>query len=333
MGFTEIPFVSVVIPTRNRRELLKDAIVSLFAQSYPKDRYEVIIVDNSSRDGTEEMVYSLQQGSPCVLHYYCKENEGPGSSRNLGIAKARGTIIAFTDSDCVADPHWLEHGVSRIADEVGLVMGKTLPNPHQPARTLQYTQKVLWNNGLYQTCNIFYRKTALENVGGFSPDFSGLNIFGQRVGDDTDLAWRVKEKGWKSVFTNNAVVYHHIYPLSIRRAIFNFLQINANIAFPRLVKRHPGLRNIIFYRNVFTSKQRALFYLLLLSLFPGMFIHWGFYLLGLPYVTRLLRVSFYRRPIWSYHRGFALFGIIIVHEIIESFLLICTSLIYRSVVL
>ncbi len=333
MNHAEIPFVSVVIPTRNRRKLLKDAIESLFHQSYPKDRYEIIVIDNASTDGTEKMIHSIQSKAPCILKYERKENEGPGISRNAGIAKAGEGIVAFTDSDCVADKNWLRNGVAKMTDGVGLVQGKTLPNPQQPAKKLQHTQKVLWENGFYHTCNIFYRKEVLENVGGFSPDFSGLNIFGQRVGDDTDLAWRVKEKGWKSVFSEDAVVYHHRFPLSIRKAIFSFLQLNAVLAFPRLVKKHPELRKHILYLNVFTSKQRAFFYLFMLSLFPGMFIHWGFFIVGLPYVARLIRVSFQGHPIGSYHRGLSLAGIIILHEFIESILLLCASLIYRTVIL
>jgi len=334
MIHTTAPFVSVIIPTYNRRELLKSSIESLLNQSYPMDRYEIIVVDNSSTDGTEEMVYSLQQNSQCSLSYYRKENEGPGSSRNLGIAKARGTIIAFTDSDCVADAEWLKNGVDRMTDGIGLVQGKTLPHPGQPQRLLQHTMNVVTENGFYPTCNIFYQKEALDQVGGISRDVCGLNCLGEQVGgEDTDLAWRIKESGWISVFADDAVIYHHVFILISLRAVIKYARFHVIFSLAHNIKKHPALRDAILYWKIFKSKQRAFFYLLVVSLFFGIFIHWGFYLLVLPYLARLMRVSFHERPLRSYHRGLALFWFIILVEIVESVLSIFASLTYRTVIL
>jgi len=334
MVHDDVPFVSVVIPTYNRRELLRDAITSLFNQSYRRDRYEIIVVDNSSSDGTDEMMYTLQKKSPCPLRYYRKENEGPGASRNFGIEKAKGDIVAFTDSDCVADQNWLKNGVANITDGVGIVQGKTLPNPDQPQRKLQHTMKILSEDAYYQTCNIFYRKEALDLAGGFAPEFCGLNFFGRQTGgEDTDLAWRVKKQEWNSVFADDSVVYHHVFPLTSLRAVIRSMRLHVIGTIARLVKKHPKLRDDIFYRKVFKSKQRAYFYMLLLSMFPGMSIHWGFFFLGLPYVIKLLSVSFYRRPIRTYHRGLALFALIILLELIHSVVSICSSLIHRTIIL
>ena len=334
MIHTTAPFVSVIIPTYNRRELLKSSIESIFNQSYPKDRYEIIIVDNSSTDGTEDMIHSLQQTLPCLLRYYRKENEGPGSSRNMGIAKAEGTIIAFTDSDCVADQNWLMNGVARMDEGIGLVQGKTIPNPQLSQGGVEHSMKVMSEDGYYQTCNIFYRKECLDNVGGFSPEFCGLNLFGnQRGGEDTDLAWKVKKKGWKSTFADDAVVYHHVFQLSSLRSLFIYMRLNTMFANALNIKKHPELRDIILYRKVFKSKRRAFFYIFILSLFTAIFINGFFFLLGLPYVTMLLRVSFRGRPLRAYHRGFALFGLIIIIELIHSVLSLCTSLICRTVLL
>lgn len=330
-----VPFVSVVIPTHNRRELLKATIKSLFNQSYPKDRYEIIVIDSASKDGTEEMMQLLLGRTPDTLKYYRKKSEGPGPARNFGLSKACGSIIAFTEDDCVADPDWIKNGVAKMGNGVGLVQGKTIPNPHQPKRMLSHSIEVLWESGFYQTSNMFYRKDVLDLVGGSSTDFSGSNWFGMLKigGEDTDLAWRVKKIGWKSVFADDAVIYHHIFDLRPWKALFRQYQFIGVIAFPRIIKRHPELRKTILYRKLFKSKQRALFYLLLLSLFPGLLIHSTFFLFGLPYLGRLLKVSFHRRPIRSYHKGLALFGMIIFHELINSLLLICASIVYRTIIL
>jgi len=334
MNHPDVPFMSVVIPTYNRRELLKDAIESLFSQSYPKDHYEIIIIDNSSTDATGELAQALQQKFEGNLRYYCKENEGPGSARNLGIKKAQGSIVAFMDSDCVADKNWLENGLARMDDGIGIVQGKTLPNPKQPQRTLQHTMKVLSEDSFYPTCNILYRKVALDLVGGFSPEFCGLNFLGkQKGGEDTDLAWKVKKTGWRSVFADDAVVYHHIFPLSSPKALIGYIRFNIIVAIALVVKKHPELRDAILYRKVFKSKQRALFYILVFAMFPGSLIHWSFFFFGLPYVTRLLKVIFYKRSMWSYHRGLALLGLTIFVELVESILSIYVSLVYGTVIL
>jgi glycosyltransferase involved in cell wall biosynthesis len=321
MIHTTVPSVSVVIPTHNRRELLKCTIESLFNHSYPKDRYEIIVIDNASSDGTEKMIQSLQSEAPCILKF--------------GIKKASGDIVAFTDSDCVADRDWLKNGVSKMSEGFGLVQGKTLPKADQTRRKLHHTMEITSENGFYQTCNIFYRKEILDRVEGFSPDFCGLDFFGtpRWGGEDTDLAWRVKKQGWRSGFTGDAIVYHHVFPLSPFKILFGTYYRTGIIVFPRIVKRHPELRDIILYRKIFKHKRRALFYLFLLSLLSGLSIHWGFFLLSLPYVIKILRRSFYSRPIRSYHRGLALFGLNFFTELFHTVFLICTSLIYRTIVL
>jgi cellulose synthase/poly-beta-1,6-N-acetylglucosamine synthase-like glycosyltransferase len=336
MTHDNFPFVSIIIPTLNMRDLLRDAIASLYRQDYPKDRYEIIIVDNSSTDGTEDMVRSLQEKSQYPLWYYRKENKGPGSSRNLGIEKAKGTIIAFTDSDCVADAHWLKNGVAGMSDEVGLVQGKTLPNPAQPRGTFSRTQSVTHETGMYPMCNIFYRKDVLEQVGGIAPDFCGLNCFGKPRwgGEDTDLAWRVKERGWKSVFADEAIIYHHIFPLRPWQAVISFRGYQYQglfFAIPYLLKKHPELRSHMFYR-FFLSKKKALFDIFLLSLLSGILIHQVFLLFTVPYIAES-KDAFLGRPIKQYHRGVVIVITRVFSDLVDFILLLGGSIWNRSIIL
>jgi glycosyltransferase involved in cell wall biosynthesis len=330
-----VPFVSVVIPTHNRGEILKHTIESLFSQSYPGDRYEIIVVDNASTDGTEEMIHSIQSEAPCSLKYFRKENEGPGAARNLGISKASGDVVAFTDSDCVADHNWLKSGVARLMEGFGLVQGKTLPNPDQPRVTLHHTMEIRHENGFYQTCNMFYWKEILDRAGGFSPDFCGLDLFGvpRWGGEDTDLAWRAKKQGWKSTFEDTAVVFHHVFPLNPFGILFSGYYKSGIITLHRIIKRHPELRNIILYMKIFQIKRRFFFYLLVLSVISGLTLHWGFFLLGVPYVRAVLRRSFYKFPLTAYHRGIGNFILTLLVDIMHSVFFLFTSLVYRSVVL
>lgn len=331
------PFVSVIIPTYNMQYLVKKTIVSLFKQSYPSDRFEIIVVDNSSIDRTEEMIKLLQDDAPRTLMYYRKKNEGPGSSRNLGIAKANGSIIAFTDSDCIADPHWLKNGVAKMREGVGLVQGKTIPNPHQIGKAFSRTQYCLRENGMYQTCNMFYRKEVIDLVGGFAPEFCGENCFGKPRwgGEDTDLAWRVKEQGWKSVFADDAIIYHHVFNLDPWKMIICIGRPQFQGLFyvlPILVKKHPELRKYL-YRRYFLNKVKAYFDLLCLSMILGILIHKVFFVFAIPYFALRSKKIFANRPLARYPRGIGVLIVRILNDIVEFFLLLSGSIWNRSIVL
>jgi glycosyltransferase involved in cell wall biosynthesis len=331
-----IPIVSVVIPTRNRKDILRDAIESLFIQSYPNDRYEIIVIDNDSDDGTDEMVASLLVHAPCELKYIRKKDEGPGTSRNTGIQLARGSIIAFTDDDCVVDPYWLKNGISKIGNGVGLVQGKTLPNPRQEMKVFIRTMRIEHEDGLYQTCNMFYRKDILESVGGFSPEFIGLDRFGKpRWGcEDIDLAWKVKKKGWKSVFADDAIVYHHVFYIHPIKGILNYRMFRAFFHFiPYVIKKHPEMRKSALYRRYFFSKYTALFNLFIVALFLGVTIDKFFFLLIVPYMLALVRDSFRGRSLKTCYYGFVSAAFSIFFNFVIFILLLSGSIRCRSVVL
>lgn len=334
---SELPFVSVVIPTYNMKALLRDAVESVCRQSYPKDRYEIIVVDNSSTDGTETMMPALIKGSPCVISYYRKENEGPGASRNLGIAKAKGSIVAFTDSDCVADRDWLSSGMSAMGEGTGLVQGKTLPNPQQQQSTFSRSQTVINENGMYATCNIFYRREALDRAGGFSPDFCGLNRFGRPRwgGEDTDLAWRIKKLGWKSVFAEDAVIYHHVFPMrpwEVVTSLRKYQYQGLFHALPNLVKKHPELRGHLYHRY-FLSRTKAFFDIFFLALLAGLAVHKIFFLFTLPYLALRSKDDLLWRPLREYHRGIAVIAVRAFRDLVDLTLLLGGSIWNRSIIL
>ena len=315
---------------------MKATIESLYKQSYPKDRYEIIIIDNASDDETDKMILSIQPHAPRALNYISKNDDGPGVARNLGLSKAIGSIVAFIEDDCIADPQWLERGVSRMIDGVGLVQGTTLPNPHQTRKTFSRTQEIIRENKLYQTCNMFYRKEDLDLVGGFSPEFIGRDFFGKTMmsGEDADLAWKVKKLGWKSVFAEDAVVYHHVFSLRPGKLIISYRKCQLFFyTWPNLLQKHPEMRKDLLYLQLFREKQNALFFLFLISIIVGTFFHWSFFFLMFPYAVNLVTWSFNRRSLRTYPRGFIVFIIYILKDLVNFILLLCGSIWYRSLVL
>ena len=100
------PDISVIVPTHNRRKDLEICLGSLFKQDYPYDRYEIIVVNDGSKDDTEAFVIALQKLHNNLV-YLKQENRGAAAARNRGAENASSNILAYIDDDCIADDHWL----------------------------------------------------------------------------------------------------------------------------------------------------------------------------------------------------------------------------------
>ena len=283
-----LPMVTVVIPTRNRREMLQAGLESLLRQSYPKDRYEIIVVDNGSTDGTEEMVMGVQANSNGLVRYFRQENLGPAVARNRGIQEGKGEIVAFTDSDCIAHSDWLEAGVDALLQDgkLGLISGRVLPMPGKAVTFLTRTVQQEREGETYPTCNIFYRKEALDRVGDFDAFFRQHKHYKDIPlgGEDTELAWRVKRAGWKSTFASEALVYHEVTRITAMEKLL--CEPGRCRIMPYLVREIPELRTSMFLRY-FACKETALFDLAVVGLLLAALIHPVFVLLSLPFPLRL----------------------------------------------
>ncbi|HEU5228513.1 MAG TPA: glycosyltransferase family A protein, partial [Ktedonobacteraceae bacterium] len=121
------PFVSIIIPTHDRPESLKETLRSLLDLRYP--RYEIIVVDNAPSNNATYQVVRQLYGSASQLHYLREETPGISRARNLGIKHAQGEIVTFTDDDVVITPNWLTELMRgfEAADNVGAVTGYLMP--------------------------------------------------------------------------------------------------------------------------------------------------------------------------------------------------------------
>lgn len=239
--------VSIIVPTYNRKEMLKETLNSLFNQTYPKDNYEIIVCDGGSIDGTEEMVKKRIQDSPCVLRYLKEKNRGVSSARNLGIANASGDIIGFTDDDCVVSNTWIEKAVPYFNNKiVGGVIGSTRPqeSPTKKVFKVVHFMHIDKDDESYATCNIFYRKNVLLEVGGFDTDL--------QIGEDTDLGWRVKYKNYRICFDKNILVYHKVVYRSIIQHMKSSRKYKSIVL---LYKKHPDHRDRLFLGFIYNKKH------------------------------------------------------------------------------
>ena len=255
-------------------------------------------MDNGSTDGTWEwLLEAAREPNLCLrcFHNDCPEKL-PAVSRNVGLGHARGEIIAFTDSDCRSAPGWLEAGVAQFRDGVGVVVGRTIADPADQPGVLFKSRTVLSANSTFDTCNVFYRREAIERAGGFAQDF--ISFCSERIrqpgplarelpfGEDIDLGYRVKRLGYRSTFAEEALVLHHVKPQSVRAWLTEPWGAST---YPYIVKKHPEIRKELLCLRYFLNPLTALFDVLLLGCCLAWFLHPGFLLLGLPYLVAKAR--------------------------------------------
>lgn len=285
-GSNRLPLVSVIVPSRNRVRYLGQLLKALTWQAYPPDRFEVIVVDNESEDGTKDAVTRAAQHTEIPIRYFWKQDRGPAAARNVGASLAKGSVLAFTDSDCIPHPGWIRHAVGAFQPSVGVVCGPIIPI-ELPAQTGLFTHQIheiQHEDGLYATANVFFRRRFFEQHNGFDEGF-GAYAWGQPVGgDDTDLAWRVKRAGHESRFVPGAKVYHQATPTSMQAYM---LQTVAAQVIPRMVRVVPELREMCLWNGYFLHIRSAAFYGVPIGLGLSPLSVW-FLLLLLPWLALTL---------------------------------------------
>ena len=178
---------------------------SLKKIDYPD--YEVVVVDDGSTDHTKEIL----SHHPWVNAIY-QTNHGLSVARNVGAAAATGEIIAYTDSDCMADPDWLYYLVGTLLS--GNYAGVGGPNISPPAQNWHQAcvaaapggpSHVLLTDVVAEHipgCNMAFYRWAFEKVGGFDPEY-------RKAGDDVDFCWRLQQEGEVIAFSPSAIVWHY----------------------------------------------------------------------------------------------------------------------------
>jgi glycosyltransferase involved in cell wall biosynthesis len=288
------PRVSVVVPVRDRRDLLRELVEGLAAQTY--DDFEVVVVDDGSSDGSAAVAADHPILGPRV-RIVRLEGVGAVAARRVGVAVATGDVLAFTDSDCVPDPAWLAAGLAAIDKGADVVQGVT--RPARPTTPLERSVTEDREDGLYATCNVFYRRDAFDRAGGFDPE--AVRRLGFRVnrrarglgfGEDTLLAWRVRRTG-VAAFAPDAEVHHHVFPPDISDSLSRAFMAGA---FPALVADVPELRATLLAHGFLLGTGRVPLYGAVLARFSGRRRLAGL-LLG-AWIVRHARVCRQHDPSW-----------------------------------
>ena len=196
------PVVTVVVPVRDGARVLPACLDALVAQQ-DAPPFEVVVVDNGSRDATAR----LARAHPVVDRVVSEPRPGSYAARNAGIAAARGRVLAFTDADCRPDPRWLAHGVAAL-DRAGVVGGRVRAVVQDRPTTWERYDRATYldqeravrDEGYAATANLLVRAEVFAAIGPFDPTLSSSG----------DLEWgqRATAAGHRPVHAPDAVVDH-----------------------------------------------------------------------------------------------------------------------------
>jgi glycosyltransferase involved in cell wall biosynthesis len=197
------PRVSVIIPHYNDLENLKRCINLLGGETLPEDDFEVIVADNNSRCGMEEVKRACGNRARVVP----APIQGAGAARNVAVAESQGTILAFIDSDCRPEPDWLERGVAALA-QAEIVGGRVdieYLDPRHPTGVECFEKVFAFNFrryieqlGFSGTGNMFVPRSIFDRVGEFR----------DRVAEDFDWGQRAVVAGFTFHYASDAAVSH-----------------------------------------------------------------------------------------------------------------------------
>jgi len=272
---------SLIIPSYNDAQSLKNCLESLKTLDYPKEDFEIIVVDNNSSDNTKE----IAEQHPEAI-YLNEEKRGASFARNKGITHAQGNILIFLDSDTQVSEKWLRYITEPFKDEkVGAVGGAIYPLDDKNfisqylgvSLFMRYHRygKMRKIKG-YPSCNLAVRKELIAK--GFD------TVLFTTYGEDKDICYRILKKGFNIIFQPDAIIYHH-HPTKF--SDFFKLLIKSSEGRAAFRRKYPLAPDILLFRL-----HLPLFYLICLAVLFFIKDISLFTLLIIPTLIFLLYTSF-----------------------------------------
>lgn len=198
------PFVSIVIPAFNAGPTLSQTVRACMDQDYPKDKFEIIVVDDGSDDNTRDVAAGFN------VRYIYQKKSGPASARNNGWRNSKGEAVCFTDADCIPESDWISKLVRHYnADNTGAVAGSysVHGSPYLLDKFVHYEiqdrhSRMPEHISSFGTYNVMIKRAVLEATAGFNPEYYKAS------GEDTDLSYKITGAGYKIYFAKDASVSH-----------------------------------------------------------------------------------------------------------------------------
>ena len=203
------PKVSIILPARGRADATRRCVRSLLALDYPADRREIIVVDDASTPPLSSVLSGL-----AITLLRQERNIGQSAARNLAATAASGTVLAFTDNDCVVEPDWLRALIPYLNDpDIAIIGGRVMAPSAQSAVAAFEAVRSPLDMGAFATevtpaatvsylptCNLLVRRDVLLAHSGFDATL--------RVGEDVDFIWRVLRGGSRAWYAPAGRIVH-----------------------------------------------------------------------------------------------------------------------------
>ena len=204
MSATAVPRITVVVAAYQAQATLGECLESLVRLDYPRDRLEIICVDNASTDDTPAVAHAFEPR----VRVLRAERRGAAAARNVGIRAASGDVVAFTDADCTVDPAWVRELVRPLARrEVGVAGGRILAR--RPCNAIErFGERLHDHETAITRCEPPYAitmnwaspRSVLNDVDGFDERLLRCQ--------DVDLAYRMMKRGLRLAYVDEAVIHH-----------------------------------------------------------------------------------------------------------------------------
>jgi glycosyltransferase involved in cell wall biosynthesis len=236
--------ISLIVPTFNRGPILKKCLAALEAQTFPAKDFEVIVIDDGSSDGTEEMMRQYQP--PFPMQYLRQTNAGTGAARRNAVSHANGEYLLLMNDDTICDPDLVEQHV-RTQRDVASERWAVLGNFEYPAEAHRRAFTHFLRTGSFMfpqidmeagfpypyshfiTCNLSIRKQAVLEAGSFDPTY--------KLSEDTELGIRLFEMGYGVLYQPAAHAWHDHLPYAVGNLIRRARVYGADYFY--MFRRHP----------------------------------------------------------------------------------------------
>jgi GT2 family glycosyltransferase len=261
---------SVIVPTYHRPAQLSRCLRALAASEYPRDAFEVIVVDDGAGPDTQRIVETFSGELSVTL--LAQPNAGPASARNAGAAQARGLHLAFTDDDCVPAPDWLRKLDCCCTMHPAAAIGGSTINaipavPYSTASQLlidylyEYYRVEVTGARFFTSNNLTLPAQAFRDIGGFDESFP------LAAAEDREFCERWQRSGRQLHYAEDAVVFH-AHDLDLRSFVTQHFNYGRGADFLHRCRarydgagRRPKLEPLSFYVNLvrypFTRRQRG----------------------------------------------------------------------------
>jgi glycosyltransferase involved in cell wall biosynthesis len=226
--------VSIIIPTYNRAKFIGITLESFALQNYPRECFEIIVMNNNSTDHTADVVREMAEIYPHIK-YYEEPRQGVHFARNAAIKHASGEVLYYTDDDMIAEADLLTKLIQTFDEDpkIAVISGRVLPKWETPPPEwiLKYCLNAYLSLNLDETpllisremigiysCHEAILKTALIAAGGFNPE----NTKGEWIGDgETGLSIKLLALGYKQAYNGKSVIHHMIPKSRMTQAYLN----------------------------------------------------------------------------------------------------------------